>query len=167
VVGWSILRPPSLIAGQPHASATPRIVPHIVRPLNAADLDYYNEICEIIYGSKRIHPHHLGLLTSSIGPFGQAKHCVINAFDTNYLMSADEFMANILHLAQNMEEELPGTVMPAPRVVLAPPHMCLSQLDVGHTVTGATPTVAAAAEVDYPTSALAIMAVSTTSCRPS
>jgi hypothetical protein len=48
------------------------------------------------------------------GPFGQAKQCVINAFDTNYLMSADEDMAKTLRLAQNMEEELPGADILAP-----------------------------------------------------
>jgi hypothetical protein len=51
---------------------------------------------------------------SSNGPFGHAKQCVINAFDTNYLMSADEVMANILHLAHNMDEEVtaPGMLPP-------------------------------------------------------
>jgi hypothetical protein len=43
---------------------------------------------------------------SNTGHFGKAKKCVINAFDTNYLLSADEVMANILHLAQNMDEEV-------------------------------------------------------------
>jgi hypothetical protein len=52
---------------------------------------------------------------SSNGPFGQAKHYVINAFDTNYLLCADEVMANTLHLTQNMEEELPGVDVTAPR----------------------------------------------------
>jgi hypothetical protein len=42
---------------------------------------------------------------SSTGPFGHAKQCVINAFDTNYLMS--EVMACILHPEQHMDEELP------------------------------------------------------------
>jgi hypothetical protein len=45
----------------------------------------------------------------STGQFGQAKQFVINAFDNNYLISTDEVMANILHLAQNMEEELAAT----------------------------------------------------------
>jgi hypothetical protein len=66
-------------------------------------LDDYNETCEIIDGSTAIHPHHLGLLMllgiSSTGPFGQATQCVINAFDTNYLISADEVMAIILYPA--------------------------------------------------------------------
>jgi hypothetical protein len=69
--------------------------------------DDNNETCEMIDGSAAIHPHHLGFQILrgiyNSGPFGQAKQCVINAVDTNYLMSADEVMANILHLAQNMD----------------------------------------------------------------
>jgi hypothetical protein len=79
--------------------------------------DDYNETCDMIDGSAAIYPHHLGLLMlrsiSSLGPFGQAKQCGISALDTNYLMSADEVMANILHLAQNMEEDIPGIDLPA------------------------------------------------------
>jgi hypothetical protein len=71
--------------------------------------DDYNETCQLIDGSADIHSHNLGLLMlrgiSRTGPFGQAKQCVINAFDTDYLMSADKVMANILHLAHNMDEE--------------------------------------------------------------
>jgi hypothetical protein len=66
----------------------------------------------MIDGSAVIRPHDLGLLMlrgiSSTGQFRQAKQCVINAFDTNYLMSADEVMASIIHLAASMEDELPG-----------------------------------------------------------
>jgi hypothetical protein len=51
---------------------------------------------------------------SSSGHFGQAMQCVINAFDTYYLMSADEVMANILHLAQKMDEDAGAPSMPAP-----------------------------------------------------
>jgi hypothetical protein len=51
---------------------------------------------------------------SSNGAFGQAKQCVINAFDTNYLMSADEVMASIIHLARNMDEEVTALGLPAP-----------------------------------------------------
>jgi hypothetical protein len=50
---------------------------------------------------------------SSSGPFDQARQCVINAFDTCYLMSADEVMASILHLAQNMDEDAGAPSMPA------------------------------------------------------
>ena len=41
-------------------------------------------------------------------------------FDTNYLLSADDMMINILHLAQNMEEELPGPNMVAPPIPASP-----------------------------------------------
>jgi hypothetical protein len=65
------------------------------------------ETCEMIGVSVVIHPHHLGLLMLPdifcTGQFGQAGHFVINAFNTNYLMSADEEMTGILHPAQNME----------------------------------------------------------------
>jgi hypothetical protein len=80
--------------------------------------DDYNVTCQIIDGSAAIHPHNLGLLMqrgiSHTGPFGQAKHCVINAFDTYYLMSADEVMPNILHLAHNMDEETSAQGAPVP-----------------------------------------------------
>jgi hypothetical protein len=49
---------------------------------------------------------------SSTGHFGQAKQLVINACDTNYLLSADEVMTNILHLAQNRDEDLPAPALP-------------------------------------------------------
>jgi hypothetical protein len=80
--------------------------------------DDYNETCELMDGSAAIHPHNLGQLmmrgVSSNGPFGHAKQCVIDAFDTNYLMSADEVMASILHLVQNMDEEVNAMGQPAP-----------------------------------------------------
>jgi hypothetical protein len=75
--------------------------------------DEYNETCQVIDESAAIPQHILGLLMLR-GPFGQAKQCVINAFDTNYLMSADEVMANTLHLAQNMDENAGAPSMPAP-----------------------------------------------------
>jgi putative protein kinase ArgK-like GTPase of G3E family len=66
--------------------------------------DEYNVTCEMIDGYVVIHPHNYGFLMqrgiSSTGHLDHAKLCVINAFDTNYLLSADEVMANILHLAQ-------------------------------------------------------------------
>jgi hypothetical protein len=47
------------------------------------------------------------------GPFGQAKQCVITAFDTNYMLLAHEVMANILHLAHNTDEDdAPGATAP-------------------------------------------------------
>jgi hypothetical protein len=72
--------------------------------------DDYNETCQMVDGSAAIHPHNLGLLMlrgiSTNGPhYGQAKQCVINAFDTDYRLSADEVMASILHLTVNMDEE--------------------------------------------------------------
>jgi hypothetical protein len=73
--------------------------------------DDYNEKCQMIDGSAAIHPHNFGLLMlrgiSTSSQYGHAKKCAINAFDTDYLLSADEVMASIMHLAQNMEEELP------------------------------------------------------------
>jgi hypothetical protein len=54
------------------------------------------------------------------GPFGHAKQCVINALDTNYLMSADEGMASTLHLAQNMDDYLPYLTLTT-HAGLAPP----------------------------------------------
>jgi hypothetical protein len=66
----------------------------------------------MVDGPAAIHPHHTGLLLLrgiiNICHFGLAKPCVINAFDTNYMLSTDEVMANILYMAHNMEEELRG-----------------------------------------------------------
>jgi hypothetical protein len=86
--------------------------------------DDYNETCEMIDGSAAIHILRLGLLMmrgiSSTGQFGQAKQRVINAFDTNYLMSTNEMMGTTLHVVQNMEEEPPGIDLPT-LVGTAPP----------------------------------------------
>jgi hypothetical protein len=69
--------------------------------------DDYNETCVMIDGYATIHPPNMGLTILrgifSTGHFGHAKQGVINAFDTKYLMPAYEVMANILHLAQNMD----------------------------------------------------------------
>jgi hypothetical protein len=70
---------------------------------------------------------------STTGPFGKAEQSAINAFDANYLLSVDEVMANILHIAHSKEEELPETDMPVPGGH-APPSLHLSGLAVGHTV---------------------------------
>jgi hypothetical protein len=63
--------------------------------------DDYNETCQMVDGSAAIHLHNLGMLMlrgiSSTGPYGHAKQCVINAFDTYYMMSVDEVMASVLH----------------------------------------------------------------------
>jgi hypothetical protein len=81
--------------------------------------DDYNETCQLIDGSASTHSHNLGLLMlrgiSSTGHFGQAaKQYVINAFDTDYPILADEVMASILHLAHNMDEETCAPGAPAP-----------------------------------------------------
>jgi hypothetical protein len=60
-------------------------------------------------GSAAIHPHNIGLfmlrgISSNTGSFGKTKQCVINAFDTDYLLSANEVM--------DEEVSAPGT--PAP-----------------------------------------------------
>jgi hypothetical protein len=79
--------------------------------------DGYTETCEMIDGSALIHPDNLGLMMlrdiSNTEHIGHAKQCVINAFDTNYLMSADEVMDSILHLAHNMDEELLDSALTA------------------------------------------------------
>jgi hypothetical protein len=86
-----------------------------------------NETCQPIDGSAAIHPHNLGLLMLrgifSTGPFGQAKQCVINAFDTGYLLSAVEVMAIIIYLAHNMDEEASAPGAPSPDTL--PPHLCV------------------------------------------
>jgi hypothetical protein len=109
---------------------------------------------------------HLGLLTlrgiSSIGPFGQAKQCVINDFDTDYLLSADELMANILHVAHNMDEETSAQGAPVPH---APPLPSLrsSLLVAVHTAAEDTPRGVLVVVMAFPTSA-AHVAAWTTSC---
>jgi hypothetical protein len=84
----------------------------------------YNETCEMINESTTIHPHHLRRLMlrgiSCTCQLALAKQCVINAFDTNYLLLASDLTANILHLTQNMETELPVTDL-LPPIVTAPP----------------------------------------------
>jgi hypothetical protein len=79
--------------------------------------DDYNDTCQMVDGSAAIHPHNLGLLMlrgiSSNGPHGHAKKCVINAFDTDYMLSVDEVMVSTLHLAHNMDEDdAPDTTAP-------------------------------------------------------
>jgi hypothetical protein len=90
--------------------------------------DEYNETCQMIDGSSAIHPHNLGLLMlrgiSSSSQYGQAKQCAINAVDTYYLVSANEIMANILHLAQNMEEELLPSADPSSKPPTPAPPIC-------------------------------------------
>jgi hypothetical protein len=80
--------------------------------------DDYNNTCEMIDGSAAIHPYNLGLLLlrgiSSNDFFVWAKQRFINSFDTCYLMPAGEVMASILHPAQYMDEEFPGSDLSAP-----------------------------------------------------
>jgi hypothetical protein len=118
--------------------------------------DNYNETCQLIDGSAAIHPHNLGLLMMrgifSTGPFGQAKQCVINAFDTDYLVSADGLVACILHLAHNMNEEASAPSTPAPDTSPLPslresPHVAV------HTTVADTAHVALVVVVASPTSA--------------
>jgi hypothetical protein len=67
---------------------------------------------------------------SSTGPHGQAKQCVIHAFDTYYMLSADEVMASILHLAHNMnEDDAPDTTAPN---ISPPPISASSHSGRGH-----------------------------------
>jgi hypothetical protein len=88
--------------------------------------DDNNETCLMIDGSAAVPPHNMSLLMlrgiSNSSQYGHAKQCAIYAFDTDYFLSADEVMANILHLAQNMEEEFSLSVDQAPNPhTLAPP----------------------------------------------
>jgi hypothetical protein len=128
--------------------------------------DDYNETCQLIDGCAAIHPHKLGLLMlrgiSNTGPFGQAKQCDINAFDTDYLLSADEVMANILHLAQNMDEEVNAPGMPAPTHHPLP-SLRLSPLVAVRTAAADTSHVGLVVVVGSPTSATHV-ATWTTSC---
>jgi hypothetical protein len=120
----------------------------------------------MIDGSAAIHPHNLGLLMlrgiSSTGPFGEAKQCAINVFDIAYLMSADEVMANILHLAHNMDEETSAHGAPVPDASLLP-SLRSSLLVAVHTAAEDTPREVLVVVVASPTSA-AHVAVWTTSC---
>jgi hypothetical protein len=105
--------------------------------------DDYNETCLLIDGSAAIHPYNLGLLIlrgiSSTGPFGHAKQCAINAFDTDYLLSADEMMANILHPANNMDEEVITPGLPAPDTSPPPTFAFVAAGRCSHIGRGHTP----------------------------
>jgi hypothetical protein len=43
---------------------------------------------------------------SNVGQYGQAKPCVINAFDTDFILSADRVMSSIIHQAQNLNGDV-------------------------------------------------------------
>jgi hypothetical protein len=126
--------------------------------------DDYNEACRMIEGSAAIHPHNLGLLMlrgiSSTGPFGHAKQCVINAFDTVYMMYADEVMAMILHMAHNIDEE---ASMPVLRARLPLTHHHLTSLHLSlqvavHTTVEDATHVALVVVAAFPTSATHVAA---------
>jgi hypothetical protein len=68
--------------------------------------DELNECLQLKDGSVVIHPHVLAVVMirglSNVGQYGQAKQCVINAFDTDFILSADRVMGSNIHQAQNL-----------------------------------------------------------------
>jgi hypothetical protein len=72
--------------------------------------DEQNECLQLKDGYAAIHPHVLALVMirglSNVGQYGQAKQCVINAFDTDFILSADRVMGSIIHLAQNLDADV-------------------------------------------------------------
>jgi hypothetical protein len=119
----------------------------------------------MVDGSAAIHPHNLGLLMlrgiSSKGPHGQAKECVINAFDNDYMLSAGEVMASILTWHTIWTRTTPRTQqLPTYHRLPSPP---LSLLAAAHIAVEASLHVVLAVVADYPTSA-SPAAVWTTSC---
>jgi hypothetical protein len=72
--------------------------------------DEVNEFLQLKDGSATIHPHVLALVMirglSNVGQYGQAKQCVINAFDTDFIMSADRVMGSIIHQAHNLDADV-------------------------------------------------------------
>jgi hypothetical protein len=42
---------------------------------------------------------------SSVGHYSHAKQCVINAFDTDFILSADRVMGSIIHQARNLDAD--------------------------------------------------------------
>jgi hypothetical protein len=128
----------------------------------------YNKTCHLIDGSAAIHPHNLGLLMqrgiSSTGPFGVSKQCVINAFDTDDLLSADEVMASILRLAKTWtRKSLLRACRPPTHDSL--PSLRLSLLVAFRTAVMNNTHVPPVVVADYPTSAPHVAAW-TTSCPP-
>jgi hypothetical protein len=71
--------------------------------------DELSECLQLKDGSATIHPHVLALVMirglSNVGQYGQAKQCVINAFDTDFIMSSDRVMGSIIHQAQNLDAD--------------------------------------------------------------
>jgi hypothetical protein len=120
----------------------------------------------MVDGSAAIHHHSLALLMlrgiSSTGPFGPAKQCAINAFDTGYVLSADEVMANILLQTHNMNDEVSALGVSAPDASPLP-SLRLSLLAAVHTTVEDTPNVALVVVAASPISAVP-MAAWTTYC---
>jgi hypothetical protein len=71
--------------------------------------DELNECLKLKDGSAAIHPLVLALVMirglSNVGQYGQAKQCVINAFDTDFILSADRVMGSIIHQAHNLDAD--------------------------------------------------------------
>jgi hypothetical protein len=141
----------NLMLRQRHSQSLSNYVHFMRQPF-----DDYNETCELIDGSAAIHPHNLGLLMlrgiSCTGPFGQTKPCVINAFDTDYMLSADEVIASILHLAHNMDEEASAPAASVPDTSPLP-SLRLSLVVAVHTTVADTTHEGLVVVVASPTSA--------------
>jgi hypothetical protein len=72
--------------------------------------DELNECLQLKDGSAAIHPHVLTLVKirglSNVGQYGHAKQCVISAFDTDFILSADRVMGSIIHQARNLDTDV-------------------------------------------------------------
>jgi hypothetical protein len=72
--------------------------------------DELNECLQLKDGYAAIHPHVLALVLfrglSNVGQYGHAKQCVTNAFDTDFILSADKVMSGIIHQAQNLDADV-------------------------------------------------------------
>jgi hypothetical protein len=79
--------------------------------------DELNECLQLKDVSAAIHPHVLALVMirgmSNVGQYGEAKQCVINAFDTDFIMSADRVMSSIIHQAQNLDADVSAKLVSA------------------------------------------------------
>jgi hypothetical protein len=72
--------------------------------------DELNECLQLKDSFAAIHPHVLALVMirglSNVGQYGQAKHYVINAFDTDFILSADRVMGSIIHHAHYLDADV-------------------------------------------------------------
>jgi hypothetical protein len=72
--------------------------------------DELNECLQLKDGSAAIHPRVLAMVMirgmSNVWQYGQAKQCVNNAFDTDFILSADRVMRSIIHQAQNLNVDI-------------------------------------------------------------